>query len=342
MGVRYGDNFANIGSVNNFTSGKFLLRYNPSSVGVEASTNDTSYAGVINMSTPYGQSIVRIVTDNSTSDLEVVHALQDQLSVRPVPRLSEPVAPAFNISMFSNPYYRATDSTPLPEAVLRLTAALAPLNPPSTPDAACVASALALAGCSNGTWTQPAGTNLTAAVASANASASALLADPASTDEVGNGWSLIAPDLIGTYGTNYVARYFVTDWGYLALSTDAALYPSTFTSAPTTLGADQALLIRFSGRPVLASTGFWSLTVYGSDGFFVPNTLGRYALGDRSNITFPDGTLVYGENEERDGEFEILVQPEDVAPPANWTGNWLPMTKGGGNLEWNCEFFRVL
>jgi hypothetical protein len=291
------------------------------------------------MSTPYGQSIIRIVTDNSTSDLSLVHTLQDALSVRPIPRLSDPPAPPFNLSIFQDPYFRSTNTSSLPEAVLRLTAALAPLNPPSAPqESACVAAALALAGCQNGTWTPPAGTNLTAAVESTNASVSSLLADPESTSSPGNGWTLLAPELIGNYGTNYVARFFVASWAYLALSSEAALYPSPSfaSSSATLLGADQALLIRFSARPVLAVQGFWSLTLYDSDGFFVPNALGRYALGDRSNLTFPDGTAVYG-GDERDGEFEILVQPEDVVPPGNWTGNWLPMTKGGGELEWNCK-----
>ncbi|KAJ7118018.1 hypothetical protein C8R43DRAFT_1036620 [Mycena crocata] len=34
--------------------------------------------------------------------------------------------------------------------------------------------------------------------------------------------------------------------------------------------------------------------MYGADEFLVDNSLDRYSLGDRINMTYPDGTLVYG------------------------------------------------
>jgi hypothetical protein len=337
--VSYGNNFANIGSVTNFTSGKFLLRYDQNNIGLSASSvSNTTYNGIINMPTPYGQSIVRIVTDNSVSDLEIVHGLQDQLQVRPIPRANglEPVAPAFDLTLFKEPYFRAGNGTSLPEAVLRLTAALAPVNEPeSLGDHGWVAETLQNAGCADGKWTQPTGTNLTAAVAVANKSATALLLQPGYNDQAGNGWSLLDSRIIGDYRSYYQARYFVASWGYLALTDDQAMYPSN--DAVTEIGPDQAILVRFAGgRPALKNQGFWSLTVYDEDGFFVPNELNKYALGDRSNLTFADGTAVYGE-EANNGPFEILIQPEDVKPPTNWTSNWLPAQAGGGVVGWNCK-----
>jgi hypothetical protein len=337
--TRYGNNFANIGSVSPFTHGIYLLRYSPSTPGISSSSN-TSYAGIINVPTPYGQSIIRIVTDNSTSDLAAVHALQNNLRVRPLPRTTGPAAPPFNLSMFTDPYYRSNNNTSLSTTILRLTAALAPSNPPSDPsEALCVARVLDLAGCSaNGIFTQPPNTNLTLAVQAANASVTTLLSAPNSTHDAGNGWVLLDSKLIGDYGTNYAARYFVAGWGYLALGTEQTLYPFSNPSASLTLGPEQALLVTFSRRPVLKATGFWSLTVYGEDFFFVPNALNRYAIGDRSNLTFPDGSAVYGEGaREEDGSFDVLVQAEDVEPPANWTENWLPSQAGGGLVEWNCK-----
>lgn len=75
----------------------------------------------------------------------------------------------------------------------------------------------------------------------------------------------------------------------------------------------------FSSTPPLAAGGFWSLTLYNDTGYLVANSLNRYSVGDRSNITFADGTLVYGEAGDEDGEFQVLVQPDGTSPPANWT-----------------------
>ncbi len=37
---------------------------------------------------------------------------------------------------------------------------------------------------------------------------------------------------------------------------------------------------------------FWSLTMYDKNAFLVPNPINRFALGDRSNLTFDsDGSL---------------------------------------------------
>jgi hypothetical protein len=58
-----------------------------------------------------------------------------------------------------------------------------------------------------------------------------------------------------------------------------------------------------------------------------------YALGDRSNITYPSGARVYSNERSEDGMFQILMQPADVTPPANWTSNWLPGPVGGGNMS---------
>jgi hypothetical protein len=298
------------------------------------------------MPTPYGLSIIRIVTDNSTSDLEIVHALQDQLSIRAVPRVSGPVAPKWDLSLFSNPYYRANStSASLAEAVLRLTALLAPYNEPIVEaDRACVASVLQLAGCRNGTFVQPANSSLDLAVSAFNASAAALLLSPSSSIALRNNWTMLAPHLIGSYASEFVARSYIAETAYLALTSDQALYTTHSSLSSTVLSAGQALLVRFSRKPILKSEGFWSLTVYGEDLFFVPNELDRYAVGDQSNLTYPDGRAVHGGNGEgqNDGPFEVLIQPEDVVPPTNWTANWVPSQSGGGGVEWNCKSLSAL
>ena len=63
----------------------------------------------------------------------------------------------------------------------------------------------------------------------------------------------------------------------------------------------------------------------------IPNSLERYSLGDRSNLTYANGMKVYPC--QSDGSFQILVQPADVPPPKNWTSNWIPGPAGGGDLS---------
>jgi Protein of unknown function (DUF1214) len=67
----------------------------------------------------------------------------------------------------------------------------------------------------------------------------------------------------------------------------------------------------------------------------VPNGLDRYSLGDRSNLTYSDGTQVYADPSSNDA-FSILIQPADMEPSKNWTKNWLPAPKGGGIFTVNC------
>lgn len=289
------------------------------------------------MPTPYGQSIIRIVTDNTTADLNMVHTLQDQLEVKAVPRsLHEQAAvPPLNMTLFKDPYYRVGNDTRLPDAIMRLTAKLAPYNEPEVSnDREWVAQTLVNAGCADDVWVQPSGTNMTTPVAAADQTVTTFLAQPEYKHDVGNGWYIFDSEIVGDYHSYYQTRYFITSWGYLALTEDQAMYPSS--NAAPKIGPDQALVVRFSGRPLLEDTGLWSLTVYDENLFFVPNQLNRYALGDRSDLIFPDGSLVYAEGMS-DGPFEILIQPADVEPPANWTSNWIPVQAGGGTVEWNCE-----
>lgn len=74
----------------------------------------------------------------------------------------------------------------------------------------------------------------------------------------------------------------------------------------------------------MASAGFWSLTMYNSQEFLVENQFDKYSVGDRSNITYPDGSMVYGSGAvKRDGMFQVLVQAGNMVPPRNWTNKYV-------------------
>lgn len=70
------------------------------------------------------------------------------------------------------------------------------------------------------------------------------------------------------------------------------------------------------GEPPVNSLGFWSLTVYDEQGFFVQNSLARYSLGSRDNLQKNDN-----------GSYTILVQSTQ---PSSGTQNWLPAPMSQG------------
>ena len=62
--------------------------------------------------------------------------------------------------------------------------------------------------------------------------------------------------------------------------------------------------------------------MYDNEGYLVSNPENKFAVGDRSNITFPNGDLVYGSGTE-DGTFQVLVQDANSIPPSNWTAKYV-------------------
>ncbi|KAH8901256.1 hypothetical protein GQ53DRAFT_850787 [Thozetella sp. PMI_491] len=333
----YGNNIANIGSITNNSAGNYLVRYDDTNPGVQYTGVRGAFKAYINLPTAYSLSFTRILVQHNEEDAARVHAIQDQFNLTERDRYSRPIAPPLNLSIWNDPNYR-TGAAPLnltaAQAALNLTAKLAEFNLPIVQyDRSWVNATLARAGIANGRWVQPNGTNLTAAVATADASNAALLSQPGFTLDFGNNWTAKDAKIIGVYNSFYQVRYSVAKGGYLALTKEQATYPVT--PAVTLLG-NQSLLLSFSARPRITSGGFWSLTAYGGDNYLIPNALDRYSLGDRSNLTFPDGrSLATGP----DGLFQILMQAADVAPPSNWTNNWLPTTAGGGYLSYNLRWY---
>lgn len=308
----YGNNVANIGSIGQDKAGTYLVRFAPDNPGVQYEGVRGSYKAYINLPTPYGISITRILVKNKPKDIDNVHRFQNKISVTERLRFDDSTIPPFNLTIFGDSYYRPGPNMSVELAILRLTAAFSKYNKPTVvQDRSWVAELLSSAGITDRTFSQPKNTNLTAASAAANASVTALLTTPGFVQNLGNNWTLNQP--IGNYGSFYQSRYFIAAKGYLALTKDQTVYPS---SPTLKLGPDEAYVLRFSRRPRVSSGGFWSLTVYNEEQFLIPNPLKRYALGDRSNLTFPDGK---GLSDGPDGPFDILIQPSDVKPPSNWT-----------------------
>jgi hypothetical protein len=135
---------------------------------------------------------------------------------------------------------------------------------------------------------------------------------------VENGW--IFPKMTGTYGSAYLDRASIA---YIGLGANIALdslYPSAFTDTKNnTLTGSNRYILHFNKNNIPPANGFWSVTLYGPNNYFVPNPINRYSLGDRSNMKYnPDGSL------------DIYIQY--ASPGKEKESNWLPSPEGNFDL----------
>ena len=134
-----------------------------------------------------------------------------------------------------------------------------------------------------------------------------------------NGWRVLAENM-GSFGQDYLQRAVVELIGLGANLPEDAIYPVTFIDAdgePYNGSHDYVLHFDVDAPP--PANAFWSLTLYDGEGFQVPNTINRFALGNRDPLPYnPDGSL------------DVLIQ--HASPGADSEGRWLPSPKGAFNL----------
>jgi len=134
-----------------------------------------------------------------------------------------------------------------------------------------------------------------------------------------NGWSLGNPKT-GKFGTDYLGRAGIAVFGLGANLFEDAVYPVCGVDQNgEPLVGSQRYVIRFEEGQTPPVQAFWSLTLYDSEGYFVPNPMNRYALGDRSGL-----------KKSADGSIEIYLQKD--SPGKDKESNWLPCPEGSFNL----------
>ena len=125
-----------------------------------------------------------------------------------------------------------------------------------------------------------------------------------------NGW--VFPTPAGEYGTDYIQRATITYFGLGCNRMDDAVYPTNEAGADGKPyeGANKYTLTFPKGEmpPV---NGFWWLTMYNADYFFVDNALNRYTLSARDKL-----------KPNEDGSVTLYIQHE--SPGAEKESNWLP------------------
>ncbi len=78
-------------------------------------------------------------------------------------------------------------------------------------------------------------------------------------------------------------------------------------------------VMHFSKKQLSPVKGFWSLSMYDHEMYFVDNPIRRYAIGDRDKRQFND-----------DGSLDIYIQHK--SPGKNKESNWLPAASGDFDL----------
>ncbi|MBS7538878.1 DUF1254 domain-containing protein [Ancylobacter lacus] len=133
-----------------------------------------------------------------------------------------------------------------------------------------------------------------------------------------NGWGYTTK--AGVYGTDYLQRALITAIGLGANRPQDAVYPTSLKNkdGKTYSGASRYQL-RFAPGQLPPVKGFWSLTMYDANMFFVANPINRYSMSIRTNPKL-----------EADGSLVIYIQNE--SPGADKEANWLPAPKDRFNL----------
>lgn len=344
--IRWSNNFANLGPLENLTAGTYLIRpaNTSSNVGFQAATGDSAYDGFINFPTTYGLVLPRILLKNNTTDPALVHEIQSGITVQEIPRKSCKNLPPLTTALLGGGTLEPLNLTE-PESLsqegindlLGVVAAVAPYNLPIQPEeVAKVDAYLRAAGVSGGQYTPPQDVNYTAVNELIGEQLVATV--DSSLELYTNSWGDTLPQYSGNFHEGYYVRSYIALTGYLQLTQDVCIYPQWFGDGAEglSLEANQSYIMTFpSGKPPV--DGFWSITGYNSSSYLIPNPIDVYAVGDRSNLTYPDGALVYGDDDRND-PFSILIQPADIIPPQNWTSNWLPAPARGGDFTVNCTF----
>lgn len=129
-----------------------------------------------------------------------------------------------------------------------------------------------------------------------------------------NGW--LYDTVTGIYGTDYLNRALVTAIGLGANRPQDALYPMSLKDADgNDYDGARKYVMRFPKGQLPPVKGFWSLTMYDADFFFVTNPLNRYSISARQKL-----------KENADGSVDLYIQNE--SPGADKESNWLPAPKG--------------
>jgi hypothetical protein len=261
----------------------------------------------------------RIYCTGTPKDYKAVHELQDKITLVPLSSYGKPytpppgtVDPSIDTKTAVRDQVNALDVA----AYFNLMAQLMKDNPPTAEDAPIVAR-IAKLGIVPGqpfdlTKLSPEAQQALKAVPKAAVGKIMGYFKDAGKNE--NGWLFITKT--GIYGTDYLDRAFVTAIGLGANRPQDAVYPtSEIDAAGKPYSGANKYVMHFDKGLTPPANGFWSLTMYNAEYFFVDNPLNRYTLSARNKL-----------KKNADGSVDLYLQNEN--PGKGKESNWLPAPEG--------------
>jgi hypothetical protein len=273
--------------------------------------------------TPYVWIIGRTKTDGP-SDYGAVHKIQAGYKVAPLSqwdKTSEPVTGEIDLTVdMKTPPKVQVDTMPA-DKYFTYAAELLTLHPPHITDEPIIARMKRI-GIEPGKSLDFAKLDpaVQKALASAPDDAQKLMKWKLPTlARVANYWSMNT-DTMGVYGNYYLKRAIIAQLGLGANLPEDAIYPMNLgDEAGKPLDGVNKYTIHFDKATLPPADAFWSITLYDSDGFQVPNALNRFAVSSWMPFKY-----------NADGSLHLYFQNE--SPGANKEANWLPAPKGAFNL----------
>lgn len=128
-----------------------------------------------------------------------------------------------------------------------------------------------------------------------------------------NGWLFTTKT--GRYGVNYIQRALISAIGLGANLPEDAVYPTS--EGPSLLSSytgRKKYVMHFPKGETPPVQGFWSMTMYDAQYFFVENPLNRYSISPRQDL-----------KANADGSVDLYIQNE--SPGVDKESNWLPAPK---------------
>ena len=260
----------------------------------------------------------RTYCTGTPADYQAVHKIQDKYKLVPLSVYGKPftqppcqVDPSIDMNTPVRDQVNRMDAG----AYFKLLASLMKDNPPAKEDAPMVAN-LAKIGVVPGQDFDPG--KLDPAVAKGlqgvpKAAFEKIMGNFKTMATVVNGWGIFLKT--GLYGTNYLDRALITAIGLGANRPQDAIYPTSESDADgQPYDGAHKYVMHFDKGQLPPAKGFWSLTMYNAEYFFVANPLNRYTLSSRNKFKY-----------NKDGSVDLYVQNE--SPGKDKEANWLPAPK---------------
>ncbi|MGE3291789.1 MAG: DUF1254 domain-containing protein, partial [Geminicoccaceae bacterium] len=260
----------------------------------------------------------RIYCTGTPEDYAAVHTLQDQCTLTPLSSYGKPytppparVDPTIDMKTAVRDQVNGLDAV----AYFKLLGELMRTNPPSAADTPAL-ERFATIGLVPGQAFDPGKLDADYARRIPGTAFDRIMLQFKINDAVKHekGWSFTTKT--GLYGTDYLMRALITAIGLGANRPQDAVYPTSLQDADGhAYDGAHRYVMRFPKGRTPPVQGFWSLTMYDADYFFVANPLNRYSISPRQNL-----------KANADGSVDLLVQHE--SPGADKEANWLPAPAG--------------